>query len=74
VKKYYVDLIYNFYKDVEERRSPGSVLLDMKRSVQLDAYSCGAQCVYVILEYYRIHKTLDVIQLFFNENKIFVRN
>lgn len=58
MKKYYADLVYNFYKDVEERRSPDSVLLDMKRSVQLDSYSCGAQCVYMILQYYKIHKTL----------------
>jgi ABC-type bacteriocin/lantibiotic exporter with double-glycine peptidase domain len=57
VKKSYVDLVFNFYKDIEERRSPDSVLLDMKRSVQLDSYSCGAQCVYMILQYYKIHKT-----------------
>ncbi len=69
MKKYYADLIYNFYKDIEEKRSPGSVLLDMKRSIQLDAYSCGAQCVYVILEYYKIHKTLDEILKGLNTSK-----
>jgi ABC-type bacteriocin/lantibiotic exporter with double-glycine peptidase domain len=69
VKKYYADLIYNFYKDIEEKRSPDSVLLDMKRSIQLDAYSCAAQCVYVILEYYRINKTLVEILKGLNTSK-----
>lgn len=61
VKKYYADLVYNYYKDIEEKRSPDSVLLKMKRSVQLDSYSCGAQCVYMIMEYYKIPKTLEEI-------------
>ena len=69
MKKYYADLIYNFYKDIEEKRSPDSILLDMKRSIQLDAYSCAAQCVYVILEYYRINKTLVEILKGLNTSK-----
>lgn len=69
MKKYYVDHIFNFYKDIEEIRSPGSVLLDMKRSVQLDSYSCGAQCVYMILQYYKIHKTLVEILKGLNTSK-----
>ena len=69
MKKYYADLVFNFYKDIEEKRSPDSVLLDMKRSVQLDSYSCGAQCVYMILEYNNIHKTLDQILKGLNTSK-----
>ena len=61
MKKYYADLVYNHYKDIEEKRSPNSVLLDMKRSIQLDSYSCGSQCVYMILEYYKINRNLDEI-------------
>ena len=61
MKKYYADLVYNFYKDIEEKRSKNSVLLDMKRSIQVDSYSCGAQCVYMILEYYKINRNLDEI-------------
>ena len=59
--KYIVDLFYNFIKNIEETLSPGSVLLDMRRSVQLDSYSCGAQCAFMILNYYSIEKTLKEI-------------
>jgi ABC-type bacteriocin/lantibiotic exporter with double-glycine peptidase domain len=34
----------------------------MKRSVQLDSYSCGAQSVYMILNYYDKDKTLNEIK------------
>ncbi len=69
MKKYYADLVYNFYKDIEERRSPDSVLLDMKRSIQVDKYSCGAQCVYTILQYYKIPRTLNEILKGLNTSK-----
>ena len=69
MKKYYADLVYNYYKDIEEKRSSGSVLLDMKRSVQLDSYSCGAQCVYMIMKYYKIPKTLEEILKGLNTSK-----
>ena len=59
--KYIIDLVYNFIKSIEETLSPGSVLLDMKRSVQLDSYSCGVQCVYMILNYFSIENTLGEI-------------
>ena len=59
--KYIVDMFYNFIKTIEEIFSHGSVLLDIKRSVQLDSFSCGAQCVYMILSYYSIENTLKEI-------------
>jgi ABC-type bacteriocin/lantibiotic exporter with double-glycine peptidase domain len=55
--KYIIDMVYNFIKSIEEILSPGSVLLNMKRSIQLDSYSCGVQCVKMILNYYSIIKT-----------------
>ena len=61
MKKYYADILYNFNKNIEEKRSPDSVFLDMKRSIQLDSYSCAAQCVYTIMEYYKTPKTIDEI-------------
>jgi ABC-type bacteriocin/lantibiotic exporter with double-glycine peptidase domain len=57
-----VDFVYNFIKDVEEVLSADSVVLKMKRSVQLDSYSCGAQCVYMILSYYDKDKTPNEIK------------
>ena len=69
MKKYYADLVYNFYKNIEEKRSPDSVFLDMKRSIQLDSYSCAAQCVYTIMEYYKTPKTIDEILKGLNTSK-----
>jgi ABC-type bacteriocin/lantibiotic exporter with double-glycine peptidase domain len=57
-----VDFVYNFIKDIEEVLSADSVVLQMKRSVQLDSYSCGAQSVYMILNYFNTDKTLNEIK------------
>ena len=57
-----VDFVYNCIKDIEEVLSVDSVVLKMKRSIQLDAYSCGAQCVYMILHYFEKDKTLNEIK------------
>ena len=57
-----VDFVYNFIKDIEEVLSADSVVLNMKRSIQLDNYSCGAQCVYMILNYFNKYKTLNEIK------------
>ncbi len=56
-----VDFVYNFIKDVEEVLSADSVVLKMKRSVQLDSYSCGAQCVFMILNYYGIDISFETV-------------
>ena len=57
-----VDFVYNCIKDIEEVLSADSVVLNMKRSIQLDNYSCGAQCVYMILNYFNRDKTLNEIK------------
>ena len=57
-----VDFVYNCIKEIEEVLSADSVVLNMKRSVQLDSYSCGAQCVYMILNYFNKDKTLNEIK------------
>jgi ABC-type bacteriocin/lantibiotic exporter with double-glycine peptidase domain len=65
-----VDFVYNFIKEVEEILSADSVVLQMKRSVQLDSYSCGAQCVYMILSYYDKNKTLNEIKESLNTTEL----
>jgi len=65
-----VDFVYNFIKDVEEVLSADSVVLKMKRSVQLDSYSCGAQSVYMILSYYDKNKTLNEIKESLNTTEL----
>ncbi len=64
-----VDFVYNFIKDIEEVLSADSVVLKMKRSVQLDSYSCGAQSVYMILHYFNKDKTLNEIKESLNTNE-----
>lgn len=61
IMKNIIDFFYNRIKDIEELLSIDSVVLNMKRSIQLDGYSCGAQVVYSILDYYGINKSLDEI-------------
>ncbi len=47
------DVIVNSAKQVEENYAPGLVVLHgFPRSLQLDNYSCGAQCAFAILKYY----------------------
>jgi ABC-type bacteriocin/lantibiotic exporter with double-glycine peptidase domain len=58
--KNFFDTICNAIKDVEEFLSPSAVVIPgIKRSVQLDGYSCGAQCAYVILKYYGKARSID---------------
>jgi ABC-type bacteriocin/lantibiotic exporter with double-glycine peptidase domain len=64
-----VDFVYNCIKEIEEILSADSVVLKMKRSVQLDSYSCGAQSVYMILNYYNKDKTLNEIKESLNTNE-----
>lgn len=47
------DYLANTAKTLEERLAPDWVLLEgFPRSLQLDSYSCGAQCAFAVLKYY----------------------
>jgi ABC-type bacteriocin/lantibiotic exporter with double-glycine peptidase domain len=47
------DKAANLSKRTEERLAPDWVLLtDLPRSLQLDGYTCGAQCAFMVLSYY----------------------
>ena len=47
------DKAANLLKRTEERLAPDWVLLpDLPRSLQLDGYTCGAQCAFMVLSYY----------------------
>jgi ABC-type bacteriocin/lantibiotic exporter with double-glycine peptidase domain len=61
--KNFLDTICNAIKDVEEFLSPNAVVIPgIKRSVQLDGYSCGAQCAYAILKYYGKARSINAIK------------
>lgn len=62
-----LDAVRTNLDGVEAWFVPGVTMLDLKRSVQLDRFSCGAQCVAMILSVFgksetigRIVGTLDV--------------
>jgi ABC-type bacteriocin/lantibiotic exporter with double-glycine peptidase domain len=47
-----LDRIANVTKELEETLDRRATVLSLKRSLQLDGYSCGAQSAYVILRHY----------------------
>jgi ABC-type bacteriocin/lantibiotic exporter with double-glycine peptidase domain len=47
-----VDWLARTSQSFEEMVVPGTVVLNIERSVQLDRYSCGAQSAYMILKYF----------------------
>ena len=60
--KNFFDTVYNKMKNVEEFFSPNAVVIPgIKRSVQLDGYSCGAQCAYAILKYFGKARSIKAV-------------
>jgi len=47
-----VDWIARRLQAIEEHLSPGAVVLAVRRSIQLDRYSCGTQSAFMILRYF----------------------
>lgn len=58
-----VNKFYNWIKILEERYSDekAEFISGIERSIQLDKYSCGAQTVYSILNYYNSSLSIDEI-------------
>lgn len=52
VVKSLFDKLDGVLKRVDEVRDSGAVILDVRRSLQLDSFSCGAQSAYMNLRYY----------------------
>ncbi len=65
-----VDKIYNLIKSVEESLSDDAVVIkNIKRSMQLDRYSCGAQCAFMILQYFGKDDSIDNVKKELNVSK-----
>jgi ABC-type bacteriocin/lantibiotic exporter with double-glycine peptidase domain len=47
-----VDAVAGLLQSIDESLALDPVLLDIKRSIQLDDYSCGAQSAFMILRYF----------------------
>lgn len=56
-----VDWIARRLQVIEERRSPGAMVLGVRRRVQLDRISCGAQAAFMVLEYFGKARSIDVV-------------
>jgi len=55
-----LDLVANSFKRAEEASARNAVFLEgFERSVQIDGYSCGAQCAFSILKFYRKARSVD---------------
>jgi ABC-type bacteriocin/lantibiotic exporter with double-glycine peptidase domain len=50
--KKHADRVANLVKEIEELDPSAKILPNVRRSLQLDLYSCGVQSVYVILRYF----------------------
>ena len=58
-----IDLATNIVKGFEEVISPNATILPgFPRSIQLDEYSCGIRCAYMIMKYYKKQMTLKAIR------------
>jgi ABC-type bacteriocin/lantibiotic exporter with double-glycine peptidase domain len=58
-----LDLATNVAKGFEEVASPHATILPgFPRSIQLDEYSCGIRCAYMIMKYYKRPMTLKAIR------------
>lgn len=56
-----VDWIAGRLQVIEERRSPGATVLAVRRRVQLDRVSCGAQAAFMVLEYFHKARSIDAV-------------
>lgn len=56
-----VDWIARRVQVIEERRSPGATVLAVRRSVQLDRYSCGAQSAFMILRFFGKARSIEAV-------------
>lgn len=58
-----VDPFFNLLKSGEELlHQDAHVIPDIKRSMQIDAYSCGVQSAYIVLNYYGIRCAIDGVE------------
>jgi ABC-type bacteriocin/lantibiotic exporter with double-glycine peptidase domain len=58
-----IDFLASISADAEEALFPGAVILDgFERSIQLDKWSCGAHCAYMILKFHGKARSLKNVQ------------
>lgn len=56
-----VDWFSRCLQRIEERRSPDSIVLGVRRSIQLDGHSCGAQSAFMILRYFGKARSISAV-------------
>ena len=68
--QYLINSLANFLKQIEELFDSNKVILSIKKSVQLNSYSCGIHCAFVILRHYNKLNSINDI----NYDKILLKN
>ena len=56
-----VNRTINVIKFFEEKAKSAKIIRGIKRSIQMDNYSCGAHCTYMIVNYYNKKMSLGKI-------------
>ncbi len=64
-----VDAAINIIRFFEEIAKSATVIKDISRSIQLESYSCGAYCAYMILRYYNKKLSIEEIKRRLRTNK-----
>ena len=59
IVKRVLDTVAGWIQTVDEARDDDAVLLDVRRSVQADGFSCGAQSALMILRYHGKGRSID---------------
>ena len=60
--KKFIDTVIALMRKTEESFNSGAEILNFHHSIQLDGYSCGAQCAYSILRYWNKKCTIDSVR------------
>lgn len=57
-----LDTVAGWVQSIDEANAPDeAVLLDVRRSVQADRYSCGAQAAFMVLRYYGKARSISAV-------------
>jgi hypothetical protein len=63
-----VEHFTNYLNSIEKQNDPNAKYLELRRFNQVDRYSCGIQCAYSILDYFKLLTNEGELDDFINKN------
>jgi ABC-type bacteriocin/lantibiotic exporter with double-glycine peptidase domain len=63
-----IERFTNYLNSIEKKNDPFGKYLKLRRFNQIDRYSCGIQCAYSILDYYKLLTTEGELDKLINKN------